>query len=68
MKPNRRSFLQSSVSALAASSLFGPSSFASESGPKNLTGSTTIDKLVEQERQTIHDAMSANGVEGVAVC
>jgi CubicO group peptidase (beta-lactamase class C family) len=68
MKPNRRLFLQSSVSALAASSFFGPSSFASKAGPESLTGSTTIDKLVEQERQTIHDAMAANGVEGVAVC
>jgi CubicO group peptidase (beta-lactamase class C family) len=68
MKPNRRSFLQSSVSALAASSLFGPSSFASNAGPENVTGTTTIDKLVERERQTIHDAMATNGVEGVAVC
>jgi CubicO group peptidase (beta-lactamase class C family) len=68
MKPNRRSFLQSSASAIAASSLFGPASFALKSGSENLKESPTLHKLVEQERRTIQDAMAENGIEGIAVC
>jgi CubicO group peptidase (beta-lactamase class C family) len=68
MKPNRRSFLQSSASAIAASSLFGPASFALESRSEDLKKSPVLHKLVEQERRAIQDDMVENAVEGIAVC
>jgi len=68
MKPNRRSFLQSSASAIAASSLFGPASFASKSRSDGLKESPVLHKLVQQERRAIQDDMVENGVEGIAVC
>jgi CubicO group peptidase (beta-lactamase class C family) len=68
MKLNRRSFLRSSASAIASSSVLGRVSFALKSRSEDLKGSPTLHKLVEQERRTIQDAMVENGVEGIAVC
>jgi CubicO group peptidase (beta-lactamase class C family) len=68
MKPNRRFFLQSSATVVAASSFLGPADFALNSRPENSKESPALHKLVEQERRTIQSVMAENGVEGVSVC
>ena len=68
MKLNRRSFLQSSVSAIASSSLFEGVSFAAKSGAEDPKESPALHRLIEQERRAIQDAITKDGVEGIAVC
>lgn len=68
MKLNRRSFLQNSASALASTSLLESTSFALKPGTEERKESIPLGKLIAEERQTIQDAITKNGVEGIAVC